>query len=103
MAQSGAQTITIPGVGGLGATQTTVAGYASQIGGLIGSKVSAADTLSTTAQATATQAASQLSSATGVNLDQELVNLTTFQQAYSASARLLQAANSMYDSLLQMV
>ncbi|HUO23758.1 MAG TPA: flagellar hook-associated protein FlgK [Caulobacteraceae bacterium] len=103
MAQSGSKAITIPGVGGLASASNTVTGYASQIAGLIGTNISAADNLSTTAQATATQASSALSSATGVNMDQELVNLTTFQQAYSASARLLQAANSMYDSLLQMV
>ena len=103
MAQSGSKTITIPGVGGLATATTSLSGYASQIAGLIGSKVSAADSLASTAQATATQASSQLSTATGVNLDTELVNLTTYQQAYSASARLIQAANSMYDSLLQMV
>jgi flagellar hook-associated protein 1 FlgK len=103
MAQSGSKTITIPGVGGMASSSTTVTGYASQLAGLISANVSAADTLSQTATATATQATSQLSSATGVNLDTELVNLTTYQQAYSASARLIQAANSMYDSLLQMI
>ena len=103
LAQSGAKSITIPGVGGIASATTTVSNYASQIAGLIGSKVAAADTIAATAQATATQATSQLSTATGVNLDTELVNLTTFQQAYSASARLIQAANSMYDSLLQMI
>jgi len=87
----------------MASSSTTVTGYASQLAGLISANVSAADTLSQTATATATQATSQLSSATGVNLDTELVNLTTYQQAYSASARLIQAANSMYDSLLQMI
>ena len=33
-----------------------------------------------------------LSKSTGVNLDEELVNLTTYQQAYSASGRLIQNA-----------
>jgi flagellar hook-associated protein 1 FlgK len=103
MAQSGSQTITIPGVGGLASASTTVSGYASQLAGLISANVSAADSQSQTATAAATQASSQLSTATGVNLDTELVNLTTYQQAYSASARLIQAANTMYDSLLQMI
>ncbi len=103
MSESGAQATDFAAAGGLAATTTTVSNYASQIAGLIGSKVSAADTLQQTAAATAAQATSQLSSITGVNLDQELVNLTTYQQAYSASARLIQAASTMMDSLLQMI
>ena len=103
MAQSGSKSITIPGIAGIASATTTVSNYASQIAGLIGSKVASADTQAATSQATAAQATSQLSTATGVNLDTELVNLTTYQQAYSASARLIQAANSMYDSLLQMI
>ena len=87
----------------MGAAATSVNSYASQIAGLISSKVSTASNLQQTAAATAAQASSQLSSVTGVNLDQELVNLTTYQQAYSASARLIQAAATMMDSLLQMV
>jgi flagellar hook-associated protein 1 FlgK len=103
MAQSGAANVAFSAGGGLAAMNTTVSNYGSEISGLIASKASTADTAAQTATATATQAASQLSSATGVNLDQELVNLTTYQQAYSASARLIQAATTMYDSLLQMV
>jgi len=103
MAQSGASTVSFAAVGGLPAASTTVTNYAAQIAGVISAKVSAATTLQQTAAATATQASSQLGSATGVNLDQELVNLTTYQQAYSDSARLVQAASTMMDSLLQMV
>ena len=38
----------------------------------------------------------------GVNLDQELIQLTTYQQAYNASARMIQAVKDMYDTLLNM-
>ncbi|HVY32913.1 MAG TPA: flagellar basal body rod C-terminal domain-containing protein, partial [Caulobacteraceae bacterium] len=103
MAQSGSRTTAFAAAGGLAAVSTTVSNYASQIAGLIGAKAANADNTQKVATATATQATSQLSSVTGVNLDQELVNLTTYQQAYSASARLVQAATTMYDSLLQMV
>jgi flagellar hook-associated protein 1 FlgK len=41
--------------------------------------------------------------AEGVNLDQELISMTTYQQAFSASARLVQAGKDLYDVLLQMV
>ena len=39
----------------------------------------------------------------GVNLDEELVLMTTYQQAFNASARLIQSAREMYDTLLGMV
>jgi flagellar hook-associated protein 1 FlgK len=103
MAQSGSQTLQFAAVGGAAGGSNTVTGYGSQIAGLISANISAASTQAQTAQAAATQASSQYTSATGVNMDQELVNLTTFQQAYAASARLIQAVNTMYDSLLQMV
>jgi len=35
-------------------------------------------------------------------MDEELVKLTTYQQAFNASSRLIQAAKDMYDVLLQM-
>jgi flagellar hook-associated protein 1 FlgK len=47
------------------------------------------------------QAQSQLSSNSGVNLDEELTNLTTYQQAYSASARILTVVDQLYTTLLQ--
>jgi flagellar hook-associated protein 1 FlgK len=35
-----------------------------------------------------------------VNIDQEMISLTTYQQAYSASARLIQAAQDMFTALM---
>jgi flagellar hook-associated protein FlgK len=37
----------------------------------------------------------------GVNLDEEAANLIRYQQAYQASARLMQTANQMFDALLR--
>ena len=37
----------------------------------------------------------------GVSLDEELMHLTTYQQAYAAGARLLTVVNQLYDTLLQ--
>ena len=39
----------------------------------------------------------------GVNLDEELVNLTTYQQAFNASARLIQATKDLFDVLTNMI
>ena len=42
----------------------------------------------------------RVQSTTGVNMDQELANLTIYQTAYSASARVVQTVQNMYDALL---
>jgi flagellar hook-associated protein 1 FlgK len=47
------------------------------------------------------EAQSRQASNSGVNLDEELTNLTTYQQAYAASARLLTVVGKLYDTLLQ--
>ena len=39
----------------------------------------------------------------GVNLDEELVKMTTYQQAYAAASRMIQAARDLYDIVLNMV
>ena len=47
------------------------------------------------------EAQSRQSSVSGVSLDEELTNLTTYQQAYSASARVISAVQQLYNTLLQ--
>ena len=47
------------------------------------------------------EAQTRMSANSGVNLDEELTNLTTYQQAYAASARLLTVVGKLYDTLLQ--
>jgi len=88
--------------GDMAATTSNVTGYAALLSGSIGRKASAADDAKTAADSVKTEADTRRSSVEGVNLDEELVNLTTYQQAYSASARLVQAVKDMYDTLLQM-
>jgi flagellar hook-associated protein 1 FlgK len=39
----------------------------------------------------------------GVNVDEELVNMVRFEQAYSAAARYIQAVNSINDELLRLI
>lgn len=47
------------------------------------------------------EAQSRQASNSGVNLDEELTSLTSYQQAYAASARLLTVVGKLYDTLLQ--
>lgn len=81
----------------------SVSRYASELSGEIGGKAAAAKNRSETATALATEAAARQSAYEGVNLDEELVLMTTYQQAFNASARLIQAARDMYDTLLGMI
>ena len=103
LAQAGNATTNFGTVGGIGATSTSIIQYGAQLAGDLAQRASIAQAASTTAQSVQTEASARLQSATGVNLDQELINLTTYQQAYSASAQLIQASKQMYNSLLGMM
>ncbi len=103
LGQAGASTHAFNAAGGLSATATSVTNYASSIASAIARRASAADSNNTQAQAVASEATARLSSYQGVNLDTELVNLTTYQQSYNASARMIQAAETMYTTLLNLV
>ena len=89
--------------GTLPAMTTTVAQYAANLAGALGQQASSAAQGNTAATAVQTEAQTRLQSVEGVNLDQELVSLTTYQQAYNASARLVQASQSLITTLLDMI
>ena len=103
IATSGSATITFSAAGQLKGGPTSISAYASDLAGQIGSTATNASDHSNAAGALLAQATAQRSAREGVNLDTELVNLTTYQQSYNASARLIQAAKDMYDTLLQMI
>ena len=48
-------------------------------------------------------AANAVSELSGVNMDDEAAQLIEYQQAYQASARVLQTARELFDTLLQSV
>ena len=88
---------------GLPAAQMTLSRYASEFAGALGRKAASAETANKSADSVKVEAESRRSSYEGVNVDEELVRLTTYQQAFNASARLIQAANDLYDVLLKIV
>jgi len=100
LADLGTQTIQFNAAGAAGAVSTTLSNYASQFAGSIAQQASNADTANTNAQSISSEASNRLSSSDGVSLDQELVDMTTYQQAYNANARLLQAVSQLYQTLL---
>lgn len=100
---SGDVPVLFQAAGTLGQVTMTVSRYASEFGGGIGRTAAAADTRKTSAEAVANEANNRRQSVEGVNLDEEMVNLTTYQQAFSASARMIQAAKDLFDVLLNIV
>ena len=91
-----------PAAGNSGIT-STLSRYASDMAGSIGAKANLAQSAASSASALNNEALSRRSSFEGVNLEEELVLMTTYQQAFNASARMIQAAAEMYDTLLGMV
>ena len=69
----------------------------------VGDSVQAANSTQSTQQAVLTAVSNQRQSVSGVSLDEEMTNLIKFQQAYQASARVMNAINSTLDTLINSV
>lgn len=67
----------------------------------IGVRVQSAKSTADISAAAAAQAEDAQSSASGVNLDEEAARLIQFQQSYQAAAKVLQVAQSIFETLLQ--
>jgi flagellar hook-associated protein 1 FlgK len=102
-ARANTATMNFDAAGGLAARSTGVNQYGAELAGSLGDQAAAASQAGANAQAVQTEANNRLQSVEGVNLDSELVNLTTYQQAYNASARLVTASQDMFNTLLNMV
>jgi flagellar hook-associated protein 1 FlgK len=81
--------------------ETATDAYASVLAN-VGVRVQSAKTASTISSATSAQADSAVASKSGVNLDEEAGRLIQFQQGYQAAAKVLQVAQAIFDTLLQM-
>lgn len=92
-------------------TQNTVSGdtsngtatYASsyaQLVSVVGSKTNQVEVTLTAQQSLLEQATNSRDALSGVNLDEEAANLLSYQQAYQASAKMLQIAAELFDTLL---
>jgi flagellar hook-associated protein 1 FlgK len=77
--------------------------YGARLAGDVGSRAARAERAEMAAQSVQAAADQKRSDVEGVNLDEELARMTLYQQAYNASARLLQASREMTDTLLNLV
>ena len=85
-----------PGAGGLTITDA----YASVIAN-VGVRVQGGRTAASISSAVASQAETVRANKAGVNLDEEAARLIQFQQSYQAAAKILQVAQSVFDTMLQ--
>ncbi len=84
-----------------GSTQATVTDAYSQMIGNLGVLVQSGKTSASISATLADTSQQTLTSVTGVNLDEEAAKLIQFQQSYQAAAKVLQIAQSLFDTLLQ--
>jgi flagellar hook-associated protein 1 len=68
----------------------------------IGVRVQSSATSAKMSASAAADAQAANAASTGVNLDEEAARLIQFQQSYQAAAKMLQVAQSVFDTLLQM-
>jgi flagellar hook-associated protein 1 len=87
--------------GGIAAQAASLSDYAATFYQNISTQSNAVTVNQTTQDDRLTEANSRVSSNSGVNLDEELTSLSSYQQAYSAGARLLTVVDSLYQTLLQ--
>lgn len=92
--------VSFDAIGGLPATEQSLQGYSSEILGFVSQRTSEAEDNARNTQLLLDGFTSRLNSASGVNLDEELANTITFQNAYSATARVITTVNRLYEDLL---
>ncbi|HTO93211.1 MAG TPA: flagellar hook-associated protein FlgK, partial [Bacteroidota bacterium] len=76
--------------------------YNNLVSGL-GSSVDSTDNQTKQQLAVLTSLQNQQSSVAGVSLDEEMTNLITYQNGYSAAAKVISAVDSMFQTILNMV
>ena len=87
--------------GSIGGGATVTDAYAATMAD-VGVRVQSAKSAAAISKASQTDAETSLASSTGVNMDEEASKLIQFQQAYQASAKVLQVAQSIFDTMLQL-
>ncbi|MBL4616696.1 MAG: flagellar hook-associated protein FlgK [Robiginitomaculum sp.] len=89
--------------GSLSATSSSLVDFSGRFAVITGSRAANADREAQTARGLSTEADLRRANVEGVNIDEELANMTLFQQSYNAAARLIQAAKELNEVLLRMV
>ena len=100
---AGATPRTFANAGGLSGQVTSISDYAARLAGHAGVRAEALEGARAAADSVREEVRQRRMSEEGVNLDEELVKMTTYQQAYAAASRMIQAAKDLYDICLNLV
>ncbi len=103
LANAGAATASFDKAGSISSGTYSISDYAAQFAGSLARSSAQAESARKSSDAVNTAAEDRRSKAEDVNIDDELIKLTTYQQAFNASARMVKAAGELYDVLLAMV
>lgn len=103
LAKAGDSIAAFANAGDTAGSKKSVLNYGADFSGSIARKAASATSRKEAADSVKTEVDAQRQSQEGVNLDEELVNLTTYQQAFNASARLIQATKDMFDVLTNII
>jgi flagellar hook-associated protein 1 FlgK len=87
--------------GGIAAQTASLSDYAATFYQNLSTQSNAITANQTTQDDRLTEANSRVASNSGVNLDEELTSLSSYQQAYAAGARILSVVDQLYQTLLQ--
>lgn len=97
------QNFTFAAAAGLPATQSTLDGYAAQFLGFNASQAASAENALRSGETLLAGFEDRSQAVSGVNIDEELANTIIYQNAYTASARVISVTKDLYDSLLSAI
>lgn len=97
------QMVTFDAAGSLPQTTVNLTSYTSSFLAELASSAAGAKSSYTSANTLYTGLKSQADAVSGVNIDEELANTVTYQNAYSATARIVTIVNQMYQELFNML
>lgn len=100
IAEFATRTVSFDAAGGTPASSLTVSGYASELLGYIASEAVSATSAFENQKILFEGLSERQQSVSGVNLDEELANTITFQNAYSANARVISIVNQLFEDLI---
>lgn len=86
--------------GGLSTTNQTLSGYAGEILGFAGSNANSSESNFENVKVILQGFQERSSAISGVNLDEELGNMMIYQNAYTASARIITVTNELFETLM---
>jgi flagellar hook-associated protein 1 len=88
------------GAGAIGAHRTTLGAFTQRLGSEAGRLATLSQRQADGAESLARVSSERRAAVEGVSIDDEVIRMNAYQQAYSAAARIIQAANEMWQTLL---